>query len=1171
MKYMSKAVLWGLVLCVGGMGQFVWAQSITGRLNWTAERPVPGDQIEIEVVVELSSRSEKLGAYEVRLAWDAEVLEFQEVLAGETAGFTSPKAQAVSGELVFLNFNALGAGGEVSLIKVRFEVVGEAEQSSPLNLSFTDLVAAETFTDLLPQLQVQSATISVFEQIPEPDVAVSVESLDFGQLVEGQSSSRLFTINNAGTGTLSIMNIVPEDPQYVVSSGTFDLAAGGSRDITVTFNPIPGGASSSTLTILSNDPETPAIRVALLAIVSQIKEGPKIAVFPTSMNFGSPTLGQSKTLTLLVSNEGGQSLRVLNMVASSGDFTLSETGFRLDPGGEKILTVSFQPSLIGNVQEVLDIPSNDPERPMLQIPLRATVSTSSGAPLLALEIATLDFGQVEIGKTSHFAVPIRNDGSAMLNISNVVSDNTQVVGSPTTLSVPPQELRSFTVSFRPLPGRERNGLLTLFTNDQLQSQVRLSWSALDVVSPYLDVVRVTPEEGAFGIETETQLEVVFSEPLFHRRGFVAIDAQLTPEPLSGPILETMEMRGDGRTVSFPVRLESNRTYRLVVYGATGWSGLALFDMVETTFSTGGEAPSVGGLAGRIALVEEAELQTGSVYLVDAQGRVVAQGSIALDGSYQLPNVPTGSYRLFTEGTLADERDIGGAYDGDGDGDADVVVVEEAEQTDIDVTPVVHGDEEVVVNDGQIQVDLSGDGGNQQQALLAGVTGGQEIVLEVYARDVEALSGCGVFVTYDTTQVYFTKAEEGENILKQQGGMALFLQHVDPATASIEFGGAILGPTEETAVSGAGLLGRFHFTTLEDFAGETELTISQVTLKTLAGKTKLDPELGARLSGEEGGEPEPEPEPTTSPITLDFDLSEGDQGKRTAGNAAPGKTYELQMNAVEVPEINGWSATIEYDPQQVGYVGGSFQASDFIPGLLALVNEKDASVGVGGAVLGSDAKNAGDGTLGTLSFEVLDGFTGSTELVLTDLSFRRTDGEEDKRTVRLVATLTEEGVSLAGDFDGNGEVDFSDFFLFADAFGGTDPLYDLDGSGSVEFGDFFIFADNFGKEERAKLLVLARAYLGLPMASWLEANYPNPFNSATTLRYHIAGSSLVHLAVFDLTGQKIKTLVSHYQEPGTYEVSWQGIDEHGADVSSGVYLARLQTGAFTEIEKMTLVK
>ena len=56
-----------------------------------------------------------------------------------------------------------------------------------------------------------------------------------------------------------------------------------------------------------------------------------------------------------------------------------------------------------------------------------------------------------------------------------------------------------------------------------------------------------------------------------------------------------------------------------------------------------------------------------------------------------------------------------------------------------------------------------------------------------------------------------------------------------------------------------------------------------------------------------------------------------------------------------------------------------------------------------------------------------------------------------------------------DFDGDGEVGFSDFILWADAFGGADPRFDLDGNGIVDFGDLFIFADHFGGPARSKLL------------------------------------------------------------------------------------------------------
>ena len=78
-----------------------------------------------------------------------------------------------------------------------------------------------------------------------------------------------------------------------------------------------------------------------------------------------------------------------------------------------------------------------------------------------------------------------------------------------------------------------------------------------------------------------------------------------------------------------------------------------------------------------------------------------------------------------------------------------------------------------------------------------------------------------------------------------------------------------------------------------------------------------------------------------------------------------------------------------------------------------------------------------------------------------------------------------------DFNGDGVTGFADFFLFVDAFGGSDPRFDLDGSGTVDFSDFFLFAENFGKTARAKLLAMASERIGLPEGPQLRQNAPNP--------------------------------------------------------------------------------
>ena len=375
---------------------------------------------------------------------------------------------------------------------------------------------------------------------------------------------------------------------------------------------------------------------------------------------------------------------------------------------------------------------------------------------------------------------------------------------------------------------------------------------------------------------------------------------------------------------------------------------------------------------------------------------------------------------------------------------------------------------------------------------------------------------------------------------------------------MELGGAIMGATSATAVTGAGLLGRFYFTTLEDFAGEAQFTVSQVLLNTLSGATVLEPGLVATVSDFS------EQELPEGPVSIDFDLAAGNQEQRRAGSATPGSRYAMELSVSSAPEIDGWGVTINYDATQVTYVSGSFEASDFLPGIFILPEEDSGVVIFGGAVLGTGVTNSGDGSLGTLEFEVLPGFTESTDLVISQVAWKRVDGDEEVISVHSVATITASRVSagLSGDFDGDGRVDLFDFFLFADAFGGTDPEFDLTDDGIVNLFDFFLFADAFGSTELAKLLAVAEAYLDVPLTARLAQNYPNPFNSETVIEYELPQSGEIQLVIYDVTGQRVASLASGPRKAGTYALRWDGRDDAGRRLASGVYLYRLEAAAVT---------
>ena len=82
---------------------------------------------------------------------------------------------------------------------------------------------------------------------------------------------------------------------------------------------------------------------------------------------------------------------------------------------------------------------------------------------------------------------------------------------------------------------------------------------------------------------------------------------------------------------------------------------------------------------------------------------------------------------------------------------------------------------------------------------------------------------------------------------------------------------------------------------------------------------------------------------------------------------------------------------------------------------------------------------------------------------------------------------------------------------------------------------------------------------------------NPFNAETAITFRVNVSGHVDLAVFDLAGQRIRTLFSGRRETGAHVVRWNGRDDGGTEVASGVYLYRLETREFKEARRLTLLK
>ena len=94
---------------------------------------------------------------------------------------------------------------------------------------------------------------------------------------------------------------------------------------------------------------------------------------------------------------------------------------------------------------------------------------------------------------------------------------------------------------------------------------------------------------------------------------------------------------------------------------------------------------------------------------------------------------------------------------------------------------------------------------------------------------------------------------------------------------------------------------------------------------------------------------------------------------------------------------------------------------------------------------------------------------------------------------------------------------------------------------------------------------------VPSKFRVEQNYPNPFNPTTEIRYELPEKGHVVVAIYNSIGEKVRTLLSQEQTAGPYQVRWDGTNEGGKNVASGVYFYRIQTGTQTTSKKMLLTK
>ena len=468
------------------------------------------------------------------------------------------------------------------------------------------------------------------------------------------------------------------------------------------------------------------------------------------------------------------------------------------------------------------------------------------------------------------------------------------------------------------------------------------------------------------------------------------------------------------------------------------------------------------------------------------------------------------------------------------------------------------------------------------------------------ENVDDLVGWQSNITFDPTVLKAKSVSEGD-FLKQGDGRTFFEKGtIDNTTGKIT--GLKTVQLSKGEMSRQGTLLSIEFTAITD--GRSPLTLDNFQAGSRRGEKILSrpPDIIITV-----GDP-PSPDVSDTTFSLSTDVTP----------VPSGDTFTLHLNTKDITDLAGWQADVTFNPtvlEAVEVNEGDFLKAKggdtFFPGG-TIDNAAGKITGLSTARFGNGV--TGTGTLLSITFKAKA--TGEARVTFDNFFAGSGSGDVLSSADPQIVITVEDRAFAAWDVNQDGQVNVLDLIIVAQHLGSNASVNrhaDVNGDGMINVLDLIVVAKHLGESTAAAPSGIAMEGLGLDPAmiqAWIARaqvendgslafqqgiakleqllalfipektallpNYPNPFNPETWIPYDLAESADVTVHIYAINGVLVRTLALGYQTAGIYQYRsraayWDGKNEIGESVASGVYFYTLTAGDFTATKKMLIRK